>query len=60
MHAIQSSLRLSSEFETSGTDRWASRYRVSDLAVHSIGAVGCAMAELIAARHQTIFTFCGR
>ena len=50
MHAIQSSLRLGSEFETNGTDRWASRYRVSDLAVHSIGAVGCAIAELIAAR----------
>ena len=50
MHEIRSSLRLNSDCETSGNDRWASRYRVSELAVQSIGAVGCAIAELIAAR----------
>jgi crotonobetainyl-CoA:carnitine CoA-transferase CaiB-like acyl-CoA transferase len=50
MDEIQSSLRLSIDFEVSGTDLWPSRYRVSDLAVQSIGAVGCALAELVAAR----------
>jgi hypothetical protein len=47
---IRSALRLSADLETKGTGRWASRYRVSDLAVQSIGAVGCAIADLLAVR----------
>lgn len=50
MHAIRSALGLNSEFETRGSDRWPSRYCVSDLAVQSVGAVGCAIADLLAAR----------
>ncbi len=52
MREIRSVLGLSSNFETNRTDRWKSRYRVSDLAVHSIGAVGCAIADLIGARNS--------
>lgn len=50
MREIQSVLGLNCDFEVNGTDRWASRYCVSDLAVRSIGAVGCALADLLAAR----------
>lgn len=52
MREIRSSLGLESDFLTIGTGRWASRYCVSDLAVQTIGAVGSAIADLIAARNS--------
>jgi crotonobetainyl-CoA:carnitine CoA-transferase CaiB-like acyl-CoA transferase len=48
---VRSVLRLKSDFVTNNTDRYASRYPVSELAAQSIGAVGCAIADLIAARN---------
>lgn len=52
MRDVRSTLRLKSDFVTINTDRCASRYPVSELAVQSIGAVGCAIADLIAARNS--------
>lgn len=51
MREVRSILGLQSDFVTVDSDRWASRFPVSELAVQSIGAVGCAIADLIAARN---------
>lgn len=52
MREVWPILGLKSDFVTVNTARWASRYPVSELAAQSIGAVGCAIADFIAARNS--------